>query len=52
MIKTIYTIGHSTLPIEDFIAHLHENKIKVLADLTAWLIYPKAENAQKEFIFV
>jgi len=31
--ETIWTIGHSTRPIEDFIALLHANEIATVADV-------------------
>lgn len=31
--NTIYTIGHSNLPISDFIKKLKDNKIKLLVDI-------------------
>ena len=33
MIKQIWTIGHSTRPIDDFIAALQVNEIKLVADV-------------------
>jgi uncharacterized protein (DUF488 family) len=32
----IWTIGHSTRPIDEFISLLKENQIKLLADVRAW----------------
>src|SRR3954471_6286503 len=33
MVSSIFTIGHSTRSIQEFIALLHENKIKALVDV-------------------
>ena len=32
----IWTIGHSTRPVDEFITLLEENEIKLLADVRAW----------------
>jgi len=32
----IWTIGHSTRPVDEFISLLKENEIKILADVRAW----------------
>jgi uncharacterized protein (DUF488 family) len=36
MISRIWTIGHSTRPIEEFISLLQENGITLLADVRSW----------------
>ena len=36
LIMRIWTIGHSTRAIDEFISLLKENEIKLLADVRAW----------------
>ncbi len=46
--KIIWTIGHSTRSLDEFVALLHSNKIKLIADIRSYLDSRKFPQFNKE----
>lgn len=50
--KTIWTIGHSTRAIEEFVAMLHSFKIKMVADIRSFPVSRKFPQFNKEALAI